>query len=265
MAIEDSVGTNGKNLKADVKVIQAALNLVNNPKFKLPKPLKIDGVISKHNSATVSAIEAFQSQVVGLKNPDGRVDPNGNTLKTLKANISKGLSKEALLAIMAYGQEATINTYLPLFKSELPAYQINTPLRIAHFLAQVGHESMSLVYTEELASGAAYENNKKLGNNQKGDGVRFKGRGLIQLTGRHNYDLFGKNIKVDLLKLGNEKIVASTPKIALTVALWFWKTSHLNRFADQDNLKTITKIVNGGYNGLQDRQKYLDRAKFFLN
>jgi len=77
-----------------------------------------------------------------------------------------------------------------------PKYNINTPLRMTHFLAQVGHESLSFVYTQDLASGAAYEGRKDLGNIQKSDGVRFKGRGLMQLTGRDNYASYGKYIKV---------------------------------------------------------------------
>ncbi len=261
MAILSSVGNKGKNAKVDVKVIQASLNLVNNSAFSLKNKLAVDGQIGKQ---TIDAIELFQKDVVKLKSPDGRVDPAGKTLRTLKANLTKGLSKDAFLAIMADGKKRKLFTYLPLLEPAFTTYQINTPLRTAHFLAQVGHESLSLVYTEEIASGAAYEGRKDLGNIQKGDGVRFKGRGLIQLTGRANYEKYGKAIGVDFLKSGNESLVATTPKYALDVSLWFWSSRKLNRHADKDDLRAITRRVNGGYNGLKDRQHYLDRAKFFL-
>ena len=154
--------------------------------------------------------------------------------------------------------------YLPLFQAKLPKYQIITPLRIAHFLAQVGHESLSLTYTEELASGEAYEGRKDLGNIEKGDGKRFKGRGLIQLTGRNNYEAYSNDACLNLMHKGNEKFVSQVPTYALDASLWFWKRQNLNERADMDDLRGITRRVNGGYNGLEDREKYLARAKFFL-
>lgn len=261
MAIKQSVGAKGKNESTDVKVIQAALNLSQSDQFKISAKLVVDG---KSGGKTVAAIENFQNSVVGMESPDGRIDPSGKTLAALKKQLSKGLSEDALLAIMAKGDSSTIKAYLTLFKAAFPKYQVNTPLRTAHFLAQVGHESLSLRYTRELASGAAYEGRTDLGNTQKGDGVRFKGRGLIQLTGRDNYSKYGTYAKLDLLKKGNEELIANTPKYALDVSLWFWDGRKLNNHADADDLRAITRRVNGGYNGLADRQDYLTRAKFFL-
>lgn len=260
MAIRWSVGTKGRNDLADVKVVQAALNLSHSVKFKHQR-LLVDG---KAGARTAAAIEQFQRDIVGLSRPDGRVDPGGKTLRSLKAHTRKGLSEDALLAIMALGKRQTINTYLPLMKVAFPKYRIIAPLRMAHFFAQVGHESMSFVYTEELASGAAYEGRIDLGNTQKGDGVRFKGRGLIQLTGRTNYTQYSQYVGVDFTKQGNETLIATRPKYALDVSLWFWDHRRLNSYADSDNLRAITRRVNGGYNGLPDRQNYLTRAKFFL-
>jgi len=261
VAILQSVGEEGVNDRVDVKVIQAALNLSQSDKFKLDKQLVVDGDIG---SKTILAIEAFQKNIVKLGNPDGRIDPDGRTLGTLKSNILEGLNQDSLMAIMAMGRKSTIKLYLPLLNLSLPKYEINTPLRTAHFLAQIGHESLSFVYTQEVASGAAYEGRLDLGNTQPGDGVRFKGRGLIQLTGRDNYKKYGKFISVDLLHSGNEQLIAEKPEYALDVSLWFWNKRKLNDYADEDNLKAITRRINGGYNGLEDREHYLNRAKFFL-
>jgi len=168
------------------------------------------------------------------------------------------------MVIMAHGTELGIKRYLPMLHTALPRFELNIPLRIAHYLAQVGHESMSFVYTEEIASGTGYEGREDLGNTESGDGVRFKGRGLIQLTGRDNYTAYANYLSVDLLQPGNETLVSSTPEYALDVNLWFWEKRRLNGYADSDDLKAITRRVNGGCNGLEDRKQYLHRAKFFL-
>ena len=260
MSLIGSVGKGGSNGMVDVKLIQAALNLVKDKNFKLKREVKIDG---KAGNATIAAIETFQSTVVGMAAPDGLVGVNGKTIQTLRTSIQKGLNAHAFAAIMAHGKKQTLGAYLPLFQSRLPAYQIMSPLRTAHFLAQVGHESLSLTYTEELASGDAYEGRKDLGNTQKGDGRRFKGRGFIQLTGRNNYQAYSNDAGLNLMLKGNESLISKSPH-ALEVSLWFWKKRNLNMRADADDLRGITKIVNGGYNGLSDRESYLKRAKFFL-
>lgn len=94
------------------------------------------------------------------------------------------ITKEQLREIMPYASEANIDKYLPHLNDTMMSFNIDTPLRQAHFLAQLGHESGSLRYVREIASGEAYEGRKDLGNVCPGDGVKFKGRGLIQLTGR---------------------------------------------------------------------------------
>lgn len=261
MCISHAVGKKGKNEKIDVKVIQAALNLVQSNKFDLKTKLLVDGLAGK---GTIAAIELFQSSVVGMNKPDGNIDVNGKTIKTLQKLVKKGLNEYSFTAIMGYGKKITLNVYLPLFQNMLPQYQINTPLRIAHFLAQVGHESLSLVYTEELASGEAYEDRKDLGNTEPGDGKRFKGRGLIQLTGRANYETYSNEACLAIMEEGKQSLLSQLPAYALDVSLWFWKKNNLNSKADIDDIRAITKRVNGGYNGLDDRQNYLCRAKFFL-
>jgi putative chitinase len=145
-------------------------------------------------------------------------------------------------------------------QAALDKYAINTPLRAAHFLAQVAHESDGFCTTEEYASGAAYEGRRDLGNTQAGDGVRYKGRGLIQLTGRANYKLYGDRIGEDLI---DNPTKAAEPATSLILACEYWTHTRggLNRFADADDIVSITKAINGGINGLDDRRRYLGKAK----
>lgn len=140
----------------------------------------------------------------------------------------------------------------------LAQYGVTTPSRLAHFLAQIAHESAGFKTTEEYASGAAYEGRKDLGNTKPGDGKRYKGRGLIQLTGRANYRTYGKRLGIDLE--GNP-YQAARPDLSLIVALEYWKDKGLNAYADRDDIVAITKRINGGTNGLKDRKAYLAKAK----
>lgn len=170
------------------------------------------------------------------------------------------MTKGQLKEIMPYATDANVNKYLPHLNDTMRTFEINTPLRIAHFLAQLGHESGSLRYVRELASGKAYEGRKDLGNVQPGDGVMYKGRGLIQLTGRANYEAFNGFLddEVDVVE-HPEKV--EEPELATLVAGWFWWKTGLNKQADKDDVLAVTKRVNGGTNGLEDRKGYLKRAK----
>nr|WP_286202492.1 glycoside hydrolase family 19 protein [Comamonas sp. JC664] len=134
---------------------------------------------------------------------------------------------------------------------------ITTPKRKAAFLAQLAHESGQLRYMEEIASGAAYEGRRDLGNTQPGDGVRYKGRGPIQLTGRANYRAAGRALGIDLE--GNPQR-AKDPDVAFRIAGWYWSSRNLNTYADAGNFREVTRRINGGYNGLADREMYYRRA-----
>ena len=140
-------------------------------------------------------------------------------------------------------------------------FDINTPLRQAAFLAQIGHESAQLFYVQELASGAAYEGRADLGNTQKGDGIRFKGRGLIQITGRANYVAAMLALDVDCVE---HPEVLEQPELAARSAAWFWKTHGLNELADDGLITEITKRINGGLNGLADRLALYAAARIVL-
>lgn len=147
--------------------------------------------------------------------------------------------------------------YLPPLTAAMVEFEINTPLRAAAFLAQLAHESLDLKYFEEIASGADYEGRRDLGNIHEGDGVRYKGRGPIMITGRANYRTAGRALGVDL---EGEPHRAADPNIAFRIAGWFWKSRNLNQAADLQKFDTITKIINGGYNGKASRDRYYQRA-----
>ena len=174
------------------------------------------------------------------------------------------MTTDQLSRIYHHATAAHIALYHPHLVQRMAAREINTLLRHCHFLAQVGHESGELRYTEELASGEAYEGRTDLGNTQPGDGKRFKGRGLIQLTGRANYAAYGRAIGVDLTKDGAWALVARDPHLAVDVACWYWETHQLNHYADEDDLVTITVRVNGGTRGLANRIRLLALAKQVL-
>jgi putative chitinase len=137
-------------------------------------------------------------------------------------------------------------------------FHINTPLRQQHFLAQCAHESDHFQTTREYASGKAYEGRKDLGNNQKGDGERYRGRGLIQLTGRANYESASKALGEPYA--ADPALVEKFPAAAV-VSGWFWSTHDINKHADRDDVRAVTKVVNGGLNGLDSRMVALKNAK----
>lgn len=153
------------------------------------------------------------------------------------------------------------NIYIDWLNIYMPKYGITTPSRVTAFLAQIGHESARLYHTEERASGQAYEHRKSLGNNKPGDGVRYKGRGLIQITGKYNYTKLSEATGIDFL---NNPTWLTEPEYAVMSACWFWQVNGLNELADKGNFKLITKRINGGYNGLEDREMLYDKAKRVL-
>lgn len=152
--------------------------------------------------------------------------------------------------------------YLPFIQQAMQEFEITEYLREAAFLAQLAHESAELRYMEEIASGAAYEGRRDLGNTEPGDGKRYKGRGPIQLTGRANYETYGELLGLDLIE---SPTIAATPEVGFRIAGQFWKLKGLNELADQQNFEKITRRINGGLNGQEDRVKYYERAKRVLS
>jgi putative chitinase len=177
-------------------------------------------------------------------------------------------------------------------------YDITTPLRIAGFMAQCGHESADFTALEEnlnysekslnavfpryfgpdKRNAAEYARQPEkianyvymdefrsakgaMGNTKPGDGWRFRGRGIKQLTGRNNYTAFGKSVGMTAEEAAE---YVATPKGALESACWFWATNNIDRFADADDIVGMTKKINGGTIGLDDRKMRYDRAKDVL-
>src|SRR5277367_2464664 len=138
----------------------------------------------------------------------------------------------------------------------LESYDITSRLRIAHFLGQTCEESAGYRTTEEFASGKAYEG--RLGNIHKGDGPLFKGRGLLQLTGRANYTEYGNAMGVDLV---DNPTLAGQPAMSLKIACEYWKRRNINPDCDRDDIEAVTRKVNGGLNGLSERIAYTQKAK----
>lgn len=150
------------------------------------------------------------------------------------------------------------STFCDPLNAAMQEFDINTPARQASFIAQVGHESGQFVYVRELASGAAYEGRADLGNTHLGDGVRYKGRGLIQVTGRSNYEACGHALGLDLLT--NPELL-ELPVNAARSAAWFWRTHGLNQLADAGDQVAVTRRVNGGTNGLAERLAFFEVAE----
>lgn len=177
--------------------------------------------------------------------------------------------------------------YIDNIKKYMAAFNINTPLRMAHFLSQIAHESGELANVEEnlnyrastllsvfpkyfnatTAAQYACKPNKianrvyanRLGNGPEtsGDGWKYRGRGLIQITGKTNYTAYKKFCGYDVVSI--PELLAKQPG-CIRSACWFWQTHNLNKYADKNDLVGVTKAINGGTNGIEARRTYLQRA-----
>lgn len=143
-------------------------------------------------------------------------------------------------------------------------YEINTGLRMAHWLAQLAHESMGFAHTRELwgptPTQLRYEGRRDLGNIEPGDGKRFMGRGLIQITGRANYAAASTELHGDDRLLANPELLEQARDAAVSAG-WFWFRRNLSARADVDDLSAITRRINGGLNGLDGRLAWLGKTK----
>ena len=169
---------------------------------------------------------------------------------------------DQLHKICPYTPKHIIAPFVDPLNAAMKEFEIDqTGPREAMFIAQLCHESGGFRYVEELASGKAYEGRKDLGNTEPGDGVRFKGRGLIQITGRENYRACGDALGVDLL---SDPALLESPDLACRSAAWFWAKHGLNELADKGDFQHITRRINGGLNGWKDRVAFYDKAQEVL-
>lgn len=178
--------------------------------------------------------------------------------------------------------DAFVNAEEPLVR-----FDITTPLRVAHLVGQLMHESGALTLISEnlnysarrltevwpsrfptIKDAVPYERNPqklgdkvyggRMGNTTPGDGWKYRGRGLIQITGRNNYQRFGKMLGINLVEHPD---LAVDPKYSLALAAAFFRDRGCNAWADADDIENVTRRINGGTIGLRDRQHWLDRAK----
>lgn len=170
------------------------------------------------------------------------------------------MTPETLNAATACGSRTAAIWAAPITDA-MAAYGVDSRYRQAAFLAQVGHESGSFVYVREIwgptAAQAGYEGRADLGNVVAGDGYFFRGRGLIQVTGRANYAACGKALGLPLLAYPE---LLEEPEHAARSAAWFWSEHGLNGLADRQLFSAITKRINGGQNGAADRVERYHRA-----
>jgi putative chitinase len=167
--------------------------------------------------------------------------------------------QQLLLILSNAGRQAGV--FVSVLNTAMNRYGIVGVPRVAAFIAQVGHESGQLRFVREIwgptAQQAGYEGRADLGNTVKGDGSKYRGRGLIQITGRANYSTCGEALSLDLL---SKPELLELPQHAAMSAAWFWATKGLNTLADQGDFVKITRRINGGVNGLADRQALYDKA-----
>lgn len=200
------------------------------------------------------------------------------------------LTVEQLYEINGKLNKKECEYYIDALNLILPSFNIDIPLRICHFLAQIIHESGHLKYKSEnlnysskalcsvfgkyfksmdiaeqyarkpeKIANKVYANRMGNGDESSGDGWKYRGRGLIQLTGYTNYKKCSEYLGIDLVN--NPDLISNNPEVSIKAACWFWNSNSLNNFADKDDIITITKRINGGTNGLEDRKRNLKLAK----
>lgn len=230
------------------KTTSAHLQKINN--IKNPDYIQAGQTIKvPDNSATKPS---KPSKPTNPTNPTNPTKPSDNNSKTL---VTKDQMKK-----FGWNTNGLKDSVIKDLNNALNKFNINTPKRIQHFMAQVAQESMKGLYPTEIADGSAYEGRTDLGNTKPGDGKKFKGGGYIQLTGRSNYTAFSKAMKdPDIVNKGVEYVANKYP---WSSAAWFWNNKNINKIVDNGgSVQDVTRVVNGGTNGLNDRINYYNQAK----
>ena len=219
--------------------------------------------LQKLNKSITNPDSIYAGQVIKVPSNSSSTKPStGKHDKPSKGDTSskKQLVTKSQLAKFGWNKNGLKDSVVKDLNNALNKFKINTPKRIQHFMAQVAQESMKGLYPTEIANGDAYEGRTDLGNTQPGDGRKFKGGGYIQLTGRSNYTAFAK-------AMGDNKIIEKgveyvANKYPWSSAAWFWSTKNINSIVDNGGTVTdVTRVVNGGTNGLNDRIAFYKQAK----
>ncbi len=228
--------------------------------FQRQNGLGSDGVVGPGTLA--------KAQQLGFVEEGGSGGSSGSSASTGSSTPTGSpgsLSEQALAQIMPNLKADKRAVFFPFLLRAMDEFQINTPARQAAFLAQLAHESAEFRFMEEIwgptPAQRRYEGRSDLGNTVAGDGFRYKGRGPIQITGRFNYKKYGDLLGLDLI---NNPQQAATPEVGFRIAGAYWQKNNINAMADRQDIVAVTKAINGGTNGLDDRKKYYERAKRVL-
>ncbi len=219
----------------------------------LLSPEDVDGI---YGPQTQNAFTQFK-QATHQNAPDQLGSGSAKLLIELKELPGGGGLLSKAQAEDIYGRSIQVDQLKDL-NDCLNRFQINTPARMRHFLSQTAHESGGLQWLKELASGSDYEGNLDLGNSQSGDGPRYKGAGVIQLTGRFNYQAFSDFILDPKVMNGVDYVSTTYP---FSSAGFWWHKNDMNALCDRGaSVEQVTRRVNGGTNGLADREAYYQKA-----
>ena len=214
--------------------------------------VSLDQIKQWNNISNVNVIQVGQKITIYTNSSS-----NDNKTET-KTNVNN--NSDVLVTDSQMEEMGWKNYNLSDLNNCLKRFEINTPRRICHFISQCSHESLCGKYKCELADGSKYENRKDLGNVNKGDGRKYKGGGYIQLTGRSNYQKFADYMNDQKIMDGYQYVADNYP---WSSAGYWWHNNKMNNLCDKDEttVKMVTKRVNGGYNGLEEREKYYNKAK----
>jgi predicted chitinase len=215
-------------------------------------PTKDDGILGKFTSAAIAKFQTDNKlQSTGTATPETvqavnkavAANPKATKLEKAKPEEFKGK-----IAVSALGDKES----RAVLSKEAESQGIKGK-ELAAFLAQCSHESGGFRYLSEIwgptAAQRSYDG--RMGNSESGDGYRYRGRGYIQLTGKNNYTQASRALGLDLVKNPDQ---AATPDVGAKTSVWFWKTNVQPKISNWDDVTAITKVVNGGYNGLEDRK-----------
>ena len=178
------------------------------------------------------------------------------------------ITRAQLINVVGYADK--VDSLLHYINLYLDTFHINTPQRVAHFMAQCCHETGGLKFLKECGNSVYFKKYDKgklakmLGNTKPGDGERYKGRGLIHITGRANYQAYQDSgyCKGDIM---SSPWLLEQPIGAAKSGMWWWMKHGLNELADKGDLVAVTKKVNGGTNGLEDRKRWFEKWKKALD